>query len=140
MRILVSLLFFTWLAPFAAAQSGDPESIFDSYDHMRSFMDEHLKNRDIVRVMRAFGASDEMTSEDLASLQQRVLSIFPEDFRNVDVLRRNDMGNGWRQELYVYWTGMRYLYAYVLMHDQGRRLIAVHFQFNTDFLELNENF
>jgi len=50
------------------------------------------------------------------------------------------MGNGWRQELYVYWSGLSYLYAYVLMHDQGHRTIAVHFQFNTDFDKLKSHF
>lgn len=139
MRFLFAILSALMLAGPGSAQDV-PESIFRDYAHMRQVLDDNIMRRDIVTTMRAFGASDEMTDEELAALQRRVEGIFPRDFENVDVLRINDMGNGWRQEIYAYWVGTSYLYAYLFMHDQGDRMVAVHFQFNTDFAELNGNF
>ena len=139
MRILYAFLSVIALALPAAAQDL-PESIFRDYDHMRQVLDDNIMKRDIVTTMKAFGASDEMTPEELAGLQRRVQGIFPRDFENVDVMRVREMNGGFRQELYAYWTGTQYLYAYLFMHDRGDRMVAVHFQFNTDFLELNDNF
>ena len=118
MRLI--LAFFTTFFLVGPGVAQDiPESIFRDYDHMRQVLDDHIMKRDIVTTMRAFGASDEMTDEELAGLQRRVEGIFSRDFKHVDVLRVNDMGNGWRQEMYAYWVGTSYLYAYLLMHDQG---------------------
>lgn len=128
-----------WLA-CAAIPAQAQESIFKDYDHLRAVLDENMMQRNMVDVMRAFGASDEMTPQELSGLEKRVRGIFPNDFKNVDVLRVDDMGNGWRQELYAYWNDLQYIYAYMLMHDQGDRMVAIHFKFNTSFDKLNANF
>ena len=140
MRIFqtAALIFGCLLAAPSFAQ--DEDSIFRDYKHLRSVLDKNMMQRNMVDVMRAFGASDEMTPEQLTALEKRVRGIFSRDFTNVDVLRSDNMGNGWKQELYAYWNGASYIYAYVLMHDQGDRVNAIHFKFNTAFAALNENF
>lgn len=139
MKFIYAFFSAILLALPAAAQDL-PESIFRDYDHMRQVLDDNIMTRDIVTTMKAFGASDEMTPEELDSLQRRLQGIFARDFEHVAVLRSREMGGGFRQELYAYWVGTQYLYAYVFMHNRGREMVAVHFQFNTDFLELNDNF
>ncbi len=118
----------------------DEQPIFQSYEDMRSTLDSLMMAREMEKVMRRFGASDEMTDEELSSLEARVRSIFPGDFRHVDLLKRDDMGNGWAQELYAYWSGLSYIYVAVLMHDRGSELVSINFKFNTDFDKIVENF
>ena len=109
-----------------------PDSVFRDYDHMRSTLDELMMGREIEAVLRAFGASDEMSDQELTTLEQRVRDIYPFDFRHVDVLKADDMGNGWRRELYAYWAGISYIYATVLFHQRDGELVAISFKFNTD--------
>lgn len=129
------ILILSLLAP-TAAPAQDVESVFRDYAHMREVLDGLVKKRQIADVMRAFGASDEMTKEELANLEQRVRAIFKTDFENVDMLRKIDMGNGWNHELYAYWTGLSYLYVSVLYHQRTNELVAINFKFNTEYDEL----
>ncbi|QIE44512.1 hypothetical protein G5B38_02625 [Pseudohalocynthiibacter aestuariivivens] len=138
MRYFLALILSLVLTMPAAAQTDEP--IFKDYADMRATLDGLIMSRDIADVMRAFGGADEMTEQELTGLQERVRRLFPQDFEHVDVMKIDEMGGGWRQELYVYWTGLRYLYVYVLLHDRGDGLIAVHFKFNTTFATLNELF
>ena len=138
MRYFLGLILSCCLAFPGFAQSDEP--IFDSYETLRATLDGHIMRREIADVMRAFGGSDEMTEQELAALEGRVQALFPENFTNVDVLKVDEMGAGWRQELYAYWGGIRYLYAYVLLHDRGDSVVSVHFRFNTEFDVLNANF
>ncbi|MEQ9259741.1 MAG: hypothetical protein RIG84_11645 [Roseovarius sp.] len=125
-------------APRAAAQM--QESIFRDYDEMREVLDRLIMAREIEEVMRAFGGSDEMTAEQLAGLEARVRGIFPYDFRHVARLKQEDMGAGFRRELYVYWAGTAYLFATVFFHEREGETVAINFRFNTDFNALNEGF
>jgi len=126
---------------FAPAQAQtDEQPIFKSYEEMRNTLDTLMMAREMEQVMRKFGASDEMTDEELKSLEARVRTIFPGDFRHVDLLKRDDMGNGWAQELYAYWGGLSYIYVAILMHDRGSEIVSINFKFNTDFDKIVENF
>lgn len=140
---VLALLLALLLAPLhspAAAQEASPQPIFRDYAHMREVLDGAMKERRIIDVMRAFGGADEMTIEELTSLQARVRLIFPSDLETVELLRRETLAPGWRHELYAYWSGINYLYAYVLMHDQPAGFIAISFRFNTDFEKLHALF
>lgn len=127
---------FAILLTALPATAQDQASIFKNYDDMRARLDRMMLSRDIADVMLAFGASDEMTQEELDDLETRVRSIFSSDFDHVDVLKRDDMGNGWARELYAYWGDSGYLYATVLMHKRPEVLVAIEFKFNTDIDDL----
>ncbi len=126
------------LASPAAAQHQN--SIFRDYAEMRDVLDRFMFSRRIADVMRAFGASDEMTEQELQGLENRVRAIFPYDFRHVDVLRSEDMGNGWKRELYAYWAGTAYIFATVIFHERDGECVAIAFRFNTDIEELLSKF
>ncbi len=134
----LSLILSLFLALPVMAQHQN--AMFRDYEDMREVLDRLMMNREIEGVMRAFGASDEMSDEQLKNLEIRVRDIFPYDFRHVDVLKRDDMGNGWKRELYAYWGGTAYIYATVLFHERKGELIAINFTFNTDIDELIERF
>lgn len=140
MRILTlfSALLILGLTPPATAQEDQP--IFRDYADMRGQLDTLMMTRRIHDVMIAFGGADEMTSEELTQLEYRVRSVFPQDFENVDILKADDMGNGWKRELYVYWTGISYIFASVLMHRQEAGLVSINFEFNSDFGQLIDDF
>lgn len=130
------LLIVSWLCLAAPVAAQHQDAIFRDYKDMREVLDRMMMNREIENVMRAFGASDEMTDEQLRNLEMRVRDIFPYDFRHVDVLKVDDMSNGWKRELYAYWAGTAYIYATVLYHQREGELISISFQFNTDIDEL----
>ncbi|MBO9464624.1 hypothetical protein J7443_05235 [Tropicibacter sp. R15_0] len=120
------------------AQAQDP--VFASYDEMRDEMDRMMVTRDIQSLMLRFGGSDEMTPQQLDQLAAQVEQIYPTDFENVVVIRKGDLQGGFQQELIAYWTGLSYVYAYVLYHDLGDRVVAINFRFNSDFSTLNSLF
>jgi len=129
-----------FLAP-AQAQDASPDSIFRDYDHMRSVLDEGMMNRNIVTVMRAFGASDEMTNEELTVLEEQVKRMFPRPLTDVDLMKSVQLGPNWTQELYAYRGGLReYIYALVLFHTGEDAVVAVKFLFNTDPIKLLQKF
>ena len=139
-RIVLGIITGICLSLPATAQEELPESIFRDYGHMREVLDQLMMESRIVEVMRAFGASDEMTTEELESLQARVRSIFPNDFTEVDLMKRDEMGEGWGRELYAFWSGFSYIYASVIYHQRETEFVAVHFTFNTDLDSLLADF
>jgi hypothetical protein len=118
---------------FGVAQQ---EPVFESYDAMRAELDQMMMSREAKAVLLRFGGSSSMTEEDLDGLQTRIKDLYPYDFRHVAVIGRNEMENGFSQELYAYWTGLRYLYVLVLFHQRDDMLVAINLRFNTDFYEL----
>ncbi|OSQ48557.1 hypothetical protein [Marivita geojedonensis] len=124
------------LAQGAAAQDG----VFRDYDELRSTLDQYMTSRDIKSVMLRFGGADEMTIQQLDDLQGRVRQIFPQDFTEVALVRRNEMENGWAQELISYRSGISYIFAYLVLHQLDDAIVSVNFQFNTDFNDLNAQF
>ncbi len=137
LRYLIAIAMLA-IAPLSV--QADDQPVFKSYEEMRNTLDTLMMARELEQVMRAFGASDEMTDEELKGLEARVRSIFPFDFRHVNLLKRDDMGNGWAQELYAYWVGLSYIYVAILMHDRGSEIVSINFKFNTDFDKIIENF
>lgn len=135
MRHLTAIIFAALLTALPATAQ-DRASLFKNYDDMRVKLDGMMMTRNIADVMLAFGASDEMTQQELDDLEKRVRAIFDTDFDTVDLLKRDDMGNGWARELYAYWGDSGYLYATVLMHKRPEMLVAIKFKFNTDIDEL----
>src|SRR6056297_3391332 len=122
------------LAPVAGFAQQEP--VFDSYEAMRAELDQLIMSREAKAVLLRFGGSSSMTEEELDTLQTRILDIYPYDFRHVAVIDRNEMENGFSQELYAYWTGLRYLYVLVLLHQREDVLVSINLRFNTDFYEL----
>jgi hypothetical protein len=131
-RFLLGLATSLCLGLPALAQDDLPESVFRDHAHMRGLLEQLMLERRIAEVMHVFGASDEMTQDELDQLQERVRAIFPEDFDQVALLKRDAMGDGWARELYVFWSGLNYIYASVIYHQRDSDLVAVHFKFNTD--------
>lgn len=136
-KIIILLLGLAVFTPvLALAQDG----VFKSYSDMRAKLDPLMMHRNVSEVLVLFGGSDEMTVQELAQLDRKVRSIYLRDFKKVAQVRRKDLLNGWRQEMLAYWTGSDYIYAYILLHDRGKDLLAINFKFNSNFHELMKNF
>lgn len=116
------------------------DAVFASYDAMQSRMFELMKSRQIAQLMIEFGASDEMTQQQLDGLEARVRQIFPRDFAKVEMIRQIEYQNGWKQEMYAFYTGVDYIYTYVLIHERPDMTAAVNFRFNSAFDEVNNAF
>ena len=139
MRLIPAVLaLLSGLLTAFAVSAQDDVPVFDNYLSLRAVLDAQMKNRDIAEVMTTFGGSS--SPDELEALEARVREIFPRDFENAALLRRNEMKNGWRQELIAYWTGIDYIYVYLLLHDRDEGLLSVTMRFNTDFDELNGAF
>lgn len=136
MRYLSIAALMVCSATAAVAQ----EPIFDNYITMRGEMDRLMMSRDIPDLMIKFGGADEMTKEQLDRLDAQVEQLYPNDFKYVAVIRRGSLEGGFQQELLSYWTGISYVYAYVLYHDRGDDMVAINFRFNSDFSTLNALF
>lgn len=133
----VFVLGFGLSAPGASAQE---TPVFKDYDEMRAQLDELMMTRQIAAVMNRFGGSSDMTQEQTQQLEARVRDMFPIDFKHVDLMRKDEMGGGWSQELYVYWTGLNYVFVTVLLHQRDDNLVALNIKFNTDFYKLIGSF
>lgn len=135
---ILTLSLALMLAPLVAAAQEQP--VFRDYDEMRSTLDKLMMARQVGDVMRRFGGSDEMSDDDLSALDARMRSLFPFDFKHVDLLRVDQMENGWSQEMYAYWSGLSYVFVVVLLHQRDDNLVAINIKFNTDFYELIGSF
>lgn len=140
LTVLIACLVVAGAPRLSAQQSNNDVPIFDNYLSMRATLDSMMKNRDIAEVMTAFGGTNSGSQAELEDLEARVRNIFPRDFENAALLRRQDMENGWRQEMIAYWTGIDYIYVYLLLHQREEGLLAVNMSFNTEFAEIFANF
>lgn len=136
-KALISLILCLCPLGLLAQEDG---GMFPDYPAMKARMDELVSTRRIADLMVAFGGADEMTPQQLAGLEQRVRSIFPRDFEASQLIRRQDLQNNWRQEMWAYFYGTSYLYVYLLIHERPGMSVAVNFKFNTDFDEIFVNF
>jgi uncharacterized protein CbrC (UPF0167 family) len=127
---------FAAFAPQAFAQDG----VFENYAALKATMDEHVVTRQMDKLMIAFGGADEMTKEQLNDLTARVRQVYPSDLVNNTLVRKREMENGWRQELWSYWEGTRYLFVYVLIHEREDATVSVNFLFNSNFDKAHEDF
>jgi hypothetical protein len=90
-----------------------------SYDDMRATLDDLMtQTKRIADLLTAFGGADEMSPQDMTGLETQVRNIFPEDFENAALMMRQEMENGFAQELIAYWTGVAYIYVRVLWHQR----------------------
>lgn len=124
----------------AAPASAQQDSIFDSYAAMRAEMDALISSRRIEDLMLRFGGADEMTVQQLRSLDAQVEQLYTQDFRHVEVIRSVAHQNGFHQELLAYWTGTAYLYAYVFYHQTEGKVVSINFRFDSNFAKLNALF
>ena len=130
---------FLMLSATTLAQA-QQEPVFDSYEDMRAQLDELMMSRQIGKLMNRFGGNSDIDDEGRAELENKVRAIYPYDFKHVDLLKRDEMQNGWSQELYAYWVGLSYIYVTVLMHQREDVLVAINIKFNTDFDKMVENY
>lgn len=130
MRRVLFLLFA--LLPFTAAAQ-ERDSHFASYSEYTEFVDGHIATRDFIELIQVLGGRDEYTIEQLQGLNTRFQSIYPANFTARAVVRKVDLGEGFRQEMRVYWNGAGgYLYFYALLHDRPDALVVLTFTLNSD--------
>ena len=113
------------------------DGVFRSYQDLREQLDPLMKSRQIAEVLTLFGGADEMTPQELQTLEERVQTYFKRDFEEVALIKQAEHLNGWRQELLAYWVGTEYIYVYILMHQREDAFLSVNFKFNSDFDEVN---
>jgi len=138
MRILIAFLIA--LLPLAAnAQQKD--SYFENYQDYERFVDSRMMNRDFIELIQVLGGRDEYTPEQLRGVAQRFRNIFPSDFTNRAVVRKTDLGEGFSQEMRIYWddnTGYNYFYA--MLHARADWLVVLTFTMNSDVSEVLAKF
>ena len=128
--LAVSLAF---AAPGPATAQTDAQPIFSDYEEMRTTLDDLMSKRQIVSLLTAFGGADEMTLQDMTGLETQVRNIFPNDFENSALMMRQEMENGFAQELIAYWTDAAYIYVRVLWHARPEgEVVSINMTFNSD--------
>lgn len=128
--LAVSLAF---TAPGPATAQTDAQPIFSDYEEMRTTLDDLMSKRQIVSLLTAFGGADEMTLQDMTGLETQVRNIFPNDFENSALMMRQEMENGFAQELIAYWTDAAYIYVRVLWHARPEGdVVSINMTFNSD--------
>jgi hypothetical protein len=126
------LALFAWVPQALSAQT-EGEAVFASYDDMRATLDDLVSKRNVADLLTAFGGADEMTPQDMFVLETQVRNIFPDDFENAAVMIRQEMENGFNQDLIAYWTGVAYIYVRVLWHQRPEGgVVAINMTFNSD--------
>jgi hypothetical protein len=119
--------------PQALSAQTEGEAVFASYDDMRATLDDLVSKRNVADLLTAFGGADEMTPQDMFVLETQVRNIFPDDFENAAVMIRQEMENGFNQDLIAYWTGVAYIYVRVLWHQRPEGgVVAINMTFNSD--------
>lgn len=130
--LALPLLCLLLAAQPAAAQPADANR-FASYEDMRATLDGLVSTRRIADLLTAFGGADEMSREEMSALEGRVRLLFPSDFANSAVMVRQDMKNGFHQELIAYWTDLAYIYVRILWHERPEGgVVAITMTFNSD--------
>lgn len=136
MRFFPAALLALILSAFAPAKphaQSEAEPIFASYEAMRTTLDQLMSKRQIADLLTAFGAADEMTLQEMTALETRVRDVFPRDFENVALMLREEMQNGFAQDLIAYWTDTSYIYVRVLWHQRPQGdVAAINMIFNSD--------
>ncbi|MEW2913596.1 hypothetical protein [Leisingera sp. JC11] len=130
MRKFLAAVLLAACPGFALAQ----DSIFKSYDAYERFVDTVIKERDFKQLITRLGGRDEYTPEQLQSAQQQLLAIYPRDFTGSGVAVRQELMNGFRKEVRVYWNEevLNYCYYYAFLHDRGDSIVVLKFDLNTN--------
>jgi hypothetical protein len=130
MRLLF-IIFFAFTPLLANAQQKD--SYFKDYQEYERFVDSRVMNRDFIELIQVLGGRDEYTIEQLEGINQRFLNLFPDDFTDRAVIRKTDLGEGFSQEMRVYWgeeSGYNFFYA--MLHTRPDGLAVLTFTLNSD--------
>ncbi len=118
------------LVPFQLfAQERD--SVFSDYLSYSNYVDRMVMKRDFIPLIQVLGGRDEYTTEQLANVNQRMLSVFTEDFENVSVFNKQDLGGGMLKEGRIYWTGEQYAYFYAILHIRENDVVVINFNLNS---------
>ena len=146
MRILTVFL-FALLPIGATAQQADQQasqqrdSFFEDYQDYARFVDSHIMNRDFIELIQVLGGRDEYTIEQLQGINQRFVTLFPKDFLSRAVVRKTDLGDGFSQEMRVYWgNNDGYNYFYALLHAREDGLVVLTFTMNSNVSEVLSEF
>jgi hypothetical protein len=94
---------------------------FASHGDMRATLDGLVSTRRIANLLTAFGGADEMSREEMSALEGRVRLLFPSDFASSAVMVRQNMKNGFHQELIAYWTDLSDICVRILWHERVPR-------------------
>jgi len=138
LRTLIALV-LALLPISAVAQQQD--SFFDSYSDYERFVDSRIMNRDFIELIQVLGGRDEYTIEQLNAINTRFASVFTSDFTNRAVIKKTDLGEGFRQEMRVYWDqDAGYNYFYALLHVRGDGLVVLTFSLNSDVSDILNEF
>jgi hypothetical protein len=133
MRHLTALMLVAALFASPLRAQTQDEPVFASYEEMRATLDNLMSKRQIADLLTAFGGGDEMTPQDMAVLETQVRNLFPADFENSALMMRQEMENGFAQDLIAYWSGTGYIYARVLWHQRpGGEVVSINMTFNSD--------
>lgn len=126
------------LAPQGVLAQQEP--VFSNYEEMRKELDALMQGREIEKLMNRFGGASDLSLEEVQALEARMRDRFPYDFKHADLVKVDEMQNGWRQELYAYYTGLKYVFVTVLIHEREDSLIALNIKFDIDFYRLIGSF
>ena len=130
-------LFFPFIAAifslFSSLVFAQPiDSVFDTYDDYAAFVDEHIMARDMVPMLNRIGGRDELTPEEMQGFQKQINDIYRRDFEDVAVAKSIDLGNGFRQEMRVYWRGSTgYFFFYAFLHERDDATVVLNFAVNS---------
>lgn len=130
--LLVAASLFT-ASLFTAGQARAQDSVFKSYNDYMRYVDTHVMIRDFVPMILRLGGRDEFSDAQLQSVNKKLMAAMPQDFSNSTVLKRVNLGSGFRQEARVYWNdNLAYAYFYALLHETPGGLVVLRFTLNTN--------
>jgi len=123
----------------AVAQQQD--SYFQDYQAYERFVDSRIMNRDFSELIQVLGGRDEYTPEQLQGVTQQFLAIYPRDFTSGAVINKVDLGQGFSQEMRIYWRDKTsYIYFYAMLHARDDGLVVLTFSMNSDVTRILAQF
>ncbi|MEP2532512.1 hypothetical protein [Shimia sp.] len=79
----------------------------------------------------------ELGDEEIAKINERLGSLYSDDFVGSDTVRSETLKGGFRQELLAYWTAKgEYFFVYLLLHSRDNQRDVLSIQYDTDFHKL----
>lgn len=139
MRFLVICLSL-FLATTSAALAQNRDSIFADYAAYSAYVDSQIMSRSFTPLILRLGGRDEYTREQLDANQRQMEGVWPNDFENVTVFNRQDLGGGVSQEARMYWNGTSYAFFYAMLHQREGEIVVVNFALNSSIAPIMERF
>ena len=138
MRILIVLVAICAFTLPASAQEKD--SFFADYSAYANYTDRMVMARNIAQLIERMGGRDEYTKEELQNLSSNFERLYPNDFTDSAVFRKEDLGGGLMQEGRMYWIEDSYVYFYIALHQREDALVVVNMYFNSSLNEVMARF